>query len=193
VNNKSELLSQLRIDRDTNSSGRAIWPWVAGGVISLALLIGGYRLLSDSAPMPVKIQMARMATVDSSSASVLDATGYVVARRQANVSSKVTGRVVEVLIEEGMAVEKNQIVARLEDVNAKKSFDVTNAELDAAKAQVTEVRARLVEAKLNFERNNTLMQKQLVSQSAFDLAKAWFSSLIYDPFILAGPNTLSAI
>jgi RND family efflux transporter MFP subunit len=177
VNNKSELLSQLRIDRDTNSSGRPIWPWVAGGVVAVLVLVGGYQLLSDSAPLTVKVQMARMATVDSSSASVLDATGYVVARRQANVSSKVTGRVLEVLIEEGMSVQKNQIVARLEDVNARKSFDVTKAELDAAKAQVNEVRAHLNEAKLNFERNHTLMQKQLVSQSAFDTAKANYESL----------------
>lgn len=177
MNNKSELLSQLRIDRDANSPGRAVWPWIAGGIIALLLLIGGYRVLSDSTPMPVKIQMARMATVDSSSASVLDATGYVVARRQANVSSKVTGRVVEVLIEEGMAVEKNQIVARLEDINAKKSFDVTKAELDAAKAQVAEVRAHMVEAKLNYDRNNTLLQKQLVSQASFDIIKANYDSL----------------
>jgi RND family efflux transporter MFP subunit len=177
VNNKSELLSQLRIDRDANKSERAVWPWVAGGVVAVLLVVGGYQLFSESAPLPVKVQMARMATVDSSSASVLDATGYVVARRQANVSSKVTGRVLEVLIEEGMSVTKNQIVARLDDVNARKSFDVTSAEMDAAKAQVAEVRARLTEAKLNFDRNNTLVQKQLVSQSAFDLAKANYESL----------------
>jgi RND family efflux transporter MFP subunit len=177
VNNKSELLSQLRIDRDANASGRAVWPWVAGGVVAILLVVGGYQLFSESAPVPVKVQMARMATVDSSSASVLDATGYVVARRQANVSSKVTGRVLEVLIEEGMTVTKGQIVARLDDVNARKSFDVTSAEMDAAKAQVAEVRARLTEAKLNFDRNNTLVQKQLVSQSAFDLAKANYESL----------------
>lgn len=177
MNNKSELLSQLRIDRDAHPSGRPVWPWVLGGVVAILLIIGAYQLFSDSAPLPVKVQMARMATVDSSSASVLDATGYVVARRQANVSSKVTGRVLEVLIEEGMSVEKNQIVARLDDVNARKSFDVTKAELEAAKAQVSEVRARLLEAKLNYERNNTLFQKQLVSQSSFDLIKANYESL----------------
>lgn len=177
MNNKSELLSQLRIDRDANSPGRPLWPWVVGAIVTVLLIIGIYQLFSDSAPLPVKIQMARVATVDSSSASVLDATGYVVARRQANVSSKVTGRVLEVLIEEGMAVEKNQIVARLEDVNAKKSFDVTKAELDAAKAQVNEVRARLTEAKLNFERNDSLMQKSLVSKAAYDLSKANYDSL----------------
>ena len=177
MNNKSELLSQLRIDRDAKVSEHAAWPWVAGGVVAVLLVVGGYQLLAEKAPLPVKVQMARVATTDSSSASVLDATGYVVARRQANVSSKVTGRVLEVLIEEGMTVAKNQIVARLDDVNARKSFDVTSAEMDAAKAQVSEVRARLYEAKLNFERNNTLVQKQLVSQAAFDLAKANYESL----------------
>lgn len=177
MNNKSDLLSQLHIDRNTNSSSSAMWPWAIGGVLLLLVAVVAFRLLSDSAPIPVKIQMARMATADSSSASVLDATGYVVARRQANVSSKVTGRVAEVLIEEGMSVEKNQIVARLDDVNAKKLFDVTKAELDASKSQVAEVRARLLEAKLNYERNQALNEKQLVSQAAFDLAKANYESL----------------
>ena len=176
MNSKSELLSQLRIDRNADSQG-AVWPWVAGAAALILVIFIGYELFSEAEPVPVKVQMARMATVDSSSASVLDSTGYVVARRQANVSSKVTGKVLEVLIEEGMTVEKNQIVARLEDVNARKSFDVTKAELDAAKAQVVEARARLTEAKLNFDRNNLLMQKQLVSQAAFDSARATYDSL----------------
>jgi RND family efflux transporter MFP subunit len=179
VNNKNELLTQLRIDRSSaaTSSSHRFWPWVAIAVFALLALVGGYHLVADSAPLAVKVQMARTATVDSSSASVLDATGYVVARRQANVSSKVTGRVLEVLIEEGMSVEKNQIVARLEDVNAKKSVEVLHAEVNAARTQVAEVRAHLVAAKLNFERNTSLIQKQLVSQAAVDGAKASYESL----------------
>lgn len=176
MNNKSELLSQLRIDRSASSS-RAIWPWVAGVLALILVVFLLIRLFADSAPLPVKIQMARMATVDSSTASVLDATGYVVARRQATVSSKVTGKVAEVLIEEGMRVEKNQVVARLEDANARKAYDVAKAEQDAAKAQVGEVRARLVEAKLNFERSTTLNEKQLISKAAFDAAKANYESI----------------
>jgi RND family efflux transporter MFP subunit len=176
VNNKSELLSQLRIDRDQSPSRGPLWPWIAGAVVVLILIFVAVRLFSEAAPVPVKVQMARIATADPSSASVLDATGYVVARRQATVSSKVTGKVSEVLIEEGMVVQKNQIVAKLEDINARRSLDVTKAELDAAKAQVNEARARLVEAKLNHERSTTLNQKQLISQAAFDSTKALYDS-----------------
>lgn len=176
MNNKSELLSQLRIDRDQASSRGPVWPWFVAAALVVVLIVIAVRLFSEAAPVPVKVQMARIATADPSSASVLDATGYVVARRQATVSSKVTGKVSEVLIEEGMVVQKNQIVAKLEDINARRALDVTKAEFDAAKAQVSEARARLVEAKLNHERSTTLNQKQLISQSAFDNSKAVYDS-----------------
>src|SRR5690606_37972787 len=83
-------------------------------------------------------QMARMAMIDPASASVLDATGYVKARRYATVSSKVTGKVMEVLVEEGMYVEKDQVVARLDDSNTRKALALYQAELVSAKTQVTE-------------------------------------------------------
>ncbi|HWV14592.1 MAG TPA: efflux RND transporter periplasmic adaptor subunit [Cellvibrio sp.] len=177
MNNKSELLSQLHIDRNDRLSKSNAMRWLVGGV--LVLLLAGllFWVFYEPAPLPVKIQMARMATVDSSSASVLDSSGYVVARRSATVSSKVTGKVAEILVEEGMLVQKNQVLARLDDQNARKSMDVAKAELSAAKAQVAEVRARLVEAKLNFERNSSLLDKHLVSQAAFDLSKASYESL----------------
>ena len=84
--------------------------------------------------------MARMAVPDSSTATVLDATGYVVARRTATVSSKVTGKVEEIFIEEGQQVEKDQIVARLDDANARKSFELSKAELHAAKPRLQKPR-----------------------------------------------------
>lgn len=177
MKNKNELLSQLHIDRDALPSKSG---WVRGVIVCSAILIivaAVFWAFYEPAPLLVKVQMARMATVDSSSASVLDATGYVVARRAATVSSKVTGKVVDILIEEGMAVEKNQVVARLDDTNAKKSFDIAKAEVQAAKAQAAEARARLVEAKLNFERNSLMIEKKLVSQAAFDLIQANYESL----------------
>jgi multidrug efflux pump subunit AcrA (membrane-fusion protein) len=99
VTNKDELLSQLRINRDdsvSHSGNARVWMGIAA-VVVLALV--GYSLLSKSSPVKVQIEMARMAVPDSSAATVLDATGYVVARRTATVSSKVTGKVAEIYIE----------------------------------------------------------------------------------------------
>jgi len=177
VNNKSELLSQLHIDRNARSTKSHGMRWLIVGIVVLALAGLLFWLFYEPAPLPVKIQMASMATVDSSSASVLDATGYVVARRAATVSSKVTGKVAEVLFEEGMTVQKNQILAKLDDLNARKSVEVVKAQLSAAKSDVAEVHARLVEAKLSYERNKSLIDKKLVSQAAFDLAKSSYESL----------------
>lgn len=107
MNNKSDLLSQLHIDPSSRLSKSRGMQWLVGSVLALVVIGLLFWAFHEPAPLPVKIQMARMATVDSSSASVLDATGYVVARRSATVSSKVTGKVMEVLIEEGMSVQKN--------------------------------------------------------------------------------------
>src|SRR5690606_6687994 len=134
-------------------------------------------MFSGADPIPVRVQMARVTTINPAATSVLDATGYVRARRYATVSSKVTGKVMEVLIEEGMSVEQDQIVARLDDANARKVMDLSAAEWVSAKTQVAEVRARLTEAKLTLERTTELAQKQLVSKAALDSARATFDSM----------------
>lgn len=177
MNNKNDLLAQLRIDRseETPPSGNRLWI-VAAGLIPI-LIIGSLWLFSGADPIPVRVQMARVTTINPAAASVLDATGYVRARRYATVSSKVTGKVAEVLIEEGMAVEKDQIVARLDDANARKAMDLVQAELVSAKTQVAEVRARMTEARLTLERITELAQKKLVSTAALDNATATFESV----------------
>jgi RND family efflux transporter MFP subunit len=139
--------------------------------------VAGVAVFTEPAPVKVKIEMARMAVPDSSSATVLDATGYVVARRTATVSSKVTGKVAEIYIEEGQRVEKDQIVALLDDSNTRKSLELSKAELHSAKTQVAETQARLTEAKLTLERNTELARRQLISAAALDKARADFESL----------------
>lgn len=177
MNEKSDLLAQLRIDRSEQPepSNRGIWILV---VIIILLVIGGVIWTFSSAdPMLVRVQMARMAETDPAAASILDATGYVKARRYATVSSKVTGKVMEVLVEEGMNVEKDQIVARLDDANQQKAMNYYQAELVSAKTLVTETRARLNEARLTLERNTGLAKNKLVSDAELDSAKANFDSL----------------
>lgn len=177
MNDKSDLLAQLRIDHNDRHIDGPRWRWVIGVLILAILVIGLIWFYSKSDPVTVRVQMARMAMIDPASASVLDATGYVKARRYATVSSKVTGKVMEVLVEEGMYVEKDQVVARLDDSNTRKALALYQAELVSAKTQVTETRARLTEARLNWERTAELAAKQLISTAELDRAKANFESL----------------
>ena len=114
MTNKDELLSQLRINRDQQPEANnkaKLWIGIAAAI---AVVVVAFNLLDEPTPIKVQIEMARMAVPDSSAATVLDATGYVVARRTATVSSKVTGKVAEIYIEEGQQVEKDQIVALLD-------------------------------------------------------------------------------
>jgi len=177
VNDKSELLGQLRIDRNVKTTESRGWKWVLVALITILLIALAAWMFLTPEPRKVRVQMARMAEINPAAASVLDATGYVKARRYATVSSKITGKVMEVLVEEGMAVEKDQIVARLDDSNTQKSMALYQAELVSAKTQIAETRAHLNEAKLTLQRNTELADKNLISKAALDAAKANFESL----------------
>lgn len=177
MTNKDELLSQLRINRDQQPDGiNKNHLWIGAAVIAVVVIVA-ISLFGEHDPVKVQVEMARMAVPDSSTATVLDATGYVIARRTATVSSKVTGKVAEIYIEEGQQVEKDQIVALLDDSNTRKSLDLSKAELHSAKTQIAETEARLTETKLTLERNTELARRQLISTSALDKARADFESL----------------
>lgn len=109
--------------------------------------------------------------------TVLNASGYVTARREATVSSKVTGKVVDVLIEEGMKVKAGQVLARLDDTNVKANLDVAAAQLDSANAALEETRAQIKQAVQEFQRVSELAKQKIASQSDFDLAESNARSL----------------
>ncbi len=178
MNDKSELLSQLRIDRDDDSDSHpAKWPWVLAGALILLLLAGTLWAIARPDPVEVETRMARVAPQGNATSSVLDATGYVTARRYATVSSKVTAKVLEVLVEEGMRVEEGQVVARLDDSNARKGLAVEQANFTLAEAQLEETRAHLTEARLAQQRVEKLFQRALVSESELDRANSNYQSL----------------
>src|SRR6185295_18297566 len=97
--------------------------------------------------------------------------------RMSTVSSKVTGKVLEIYVEEGMEVKKDQVVARLDPVNSRTILTMSQRELDAARRNLTEIEVRMAEAKRNLERNESLVKQQLVSQTALDASKAEASAL----------------
>ncbi|HEY7886111.1 MAG TPA: efflux RND transporter periplasmic adaptor subunit [Cellvibrionaceae bacterium] len=177
MNNKSELLSQLRIDREDEPEASAKWPWFVGVAVFLLALVLGFWLLSSPDPVSVDIQRARVVSNNSAGASVLDATGYVTARRYATVSSKVTAKVMEVMVEEGMEVEEGQIVALLDDSNTRKNLALEEAGLALAQAQLAETRTRLEEAERSKSRVEEMFRRELVSESDLDVVNSNFMSL----------------
>jgi RND family efflux transporter MFP subunit len=173
--NNADLLKELRIDRSApppapSRTGLWIGLGIAGAVVVLAL-IGWAVFGRDSA---IEVKTVEVTALDSGggSASVLDATGYVVARRMATVSSKITGKVREVLIEEGMKVEAGQVMATLDPVDADASRALSQAQVESARSQVANVQAQLTEAEANARRLSSLVQQQLVARSQYDQAVA---------------------
>jgi RND family efflux transporter MFP subunit len=110
-------------------------------------------------------------------AAVLNASGYVVARRQATVSSKVTGKVAEVLIEEGMAVKEGQLLARLDDTTVRPVYELAQRQLDAARRNLDEVQVRVAEAERNLRRTEGMRKDKLVSEQALDQAQSEAAAL----------------
>lgn len=165
-------LDALRIERRPEPPSRSRSGWWAG-VVCLLLLLAGAAVWWHSRSDAVEVQTAvARAEADGGDRTVLNASGYVTARREATVSSKVTGKVTEVLIEEGMKVTNGQVVARLDDSNVKTSLDVAVAQLASAKAALAETEAQLTNAVLDYQRTAELAKRHIASQSDLDLAEA---------------------
>src|SRR5450631_2882155 len=138
MDDKTTLLDQLRIDRSAPPAARrtrrAWLPWAVGGLLAVSGLL--WWLLRPT-PVPVHVVSARAAPSEAgarAAGSVLDASGYVVARRQATVASKITGKLVELDIEEGDHVKAGQVIARLDDSNVRAALNQAMAQRDYAKS-----------------------------------------------------------
>ena len=175
MDDKSALLNQLRIDRSESpeSGGRGGLKWVIGILLLLVLAGGAAALLMTPGGVPVRIVKA-VAVGGSGPAgggSLLDAAGYVVARRQATVSSKVTGKVTEVLIEEGRRVQAGEVVARIDDSNIRAALNQTQSQLEASRAQAAQVRVNLANAERDVARKKGLSEQRLISVAELDTAQ----------------------
>ena len=164
----SEALNSLRRDR---SEMPAFQParnrrtrWVVGA-IGLMLLAGALAYWRQSAALLVTV-VSVTEGAGGGPASVLNASGYVVARRLATVSSKVTGKVVEVLVEEGMPVTQGQVLARLDDSSARAQYDLRNTQWRSTQKRLEEVKVRLAEAQRQRQRAESLKTRGLVSDGA---------------------------
>ncbi|QWG21786.1 efflux RND transporter periplasmic adaptor subunit [Bradyrhizobium sediminis] len=187
---KTRLLKSLAIDRSASAAahvpgGGARWllAAVAGFVVIAALVVTVFGLPEfrglrgaepavaqspvDAAPPPPPQQ-----TANRKDAGTLAASGYVVARRKATVAAEITGKVMEVLIEEGMTVTEGQVVARLDSVLAESDLALARSRVEAADAAIGAVTADLKDATLILSRVQTLAQKNYATDADHTKAQA---------------------
>jgi RND family efflux transporter MFP subunit len=171
---KKALLGQLRIDRSEPAPRAPIATrtWIIAGGIVLALLVaaGAWLAFATRAVATVHVAPAQ-AIGGGAGASVLDATGYVTARRQATVSAQITGTVAAVLIEEGDHVKEGQVIGRLDDTAQRAALAQAQAQLHSAQALLLQAQAQLAQNQRDVKRNEDLVKRKLVSEQAVELSR----------------------
>ena len=176
TNLKDELAS-LRIDKSARGGGGRGALIVV--VILLLAVIAGVIYWTRREPI-MEIRTAEAAVRSGAAGApnaVLNASGYVTARRRATVSSKVTGKVMEIFVEEGKAVRQGQVLARLDDSQLRAMLNVDQAQLNSAKRATAETEARLREAELTLGRRQQLVKDKVISRAELDSAEAEVEAL----------------
>jgi RND family efflux transporter MFP subunit len=176
--NLKEELASLKIDREARGGGSRPGLWIAL-VLLLAAVAAGAVYWWTREPV-VQVRTAEAAVRSGAAGApnaILNASGYVTARRRATVSSKVTGKVIEVFVEEGKAVKRGQILARLDDSQLRAMQNVDRAQLAAASKVAAENEARLKEAELTLGRRQQLVKEKVISKAELDSAEAEVDSL----------------
>ena len=169
----SDDLSALTIDRrnDIPAPGRRLVLWIAVVVCLAAGAATVWWWLQRERPLAVQVSQVT-ARAAGAQAAVLNASGYVTARRRATVSSKVTGKVVEVNVEEGMAVREGQLLARLDDATHRAALALFEAQVEAARRAVRENEVRRAEAQLTLKRLTALLKDGIVTEADVDASRA---------------------
>ena len=170
-------LSDLTIDRDAKTGdhgGRRLLMIAAAVIVTLAVIAIAF-FGGRSAPT-VEVAIARAAP-SSGSATVLNASGYVEPRRKSTVSSKITGKVTEVLVDEGMIVEAGQVLARLDDSDARRRYEAIRAEREVARAAIEEMEVSLADAERTLRRTQELHDDGVASIQDLDTNTAAVDAL----------------
>jgi RND family efflux transporter MFP subunit len=180
MDDKSALLNQLRIERDSEPApaGRGRL-WLIIGTALVAIVAAAAWIWLRPSPIPVHVAAVQAISQGTApgAASILDASGYVVARREAAVASKITGKMVELNIEEGDRVKAGQVIARLDDTNIRAALNEARAQLEFSKAGLNETQVNLANAQRDYERQQSLVKGHYVSQSALDNSRTAMDAL----------------
>ena len=182
ADDKRNLLHSLSIDRSTPaSSSRTLWPWLIAGiaVVALGWFVAADYWVKETPPPPAPAAPAApVAQAPPTTAAparrpgALVASGYIVARRKATVAAEVTGKVVEVNVEEGKIVREGQVLARLDSVLAEADLKLARSRQAGAEASIASVTADLRDAELIWTRTQSLSKRDFASTAELTKAEA---------------------
>jgi RND family efflux transporter MFP subunit len=184
---RAKLLRSLAIDREVEPAPapQGAWPklWLAGLAGVAVLVVGGWLVMSRLPSGGTAEQRVAVSATDTpasekqplrvaepSPAGGLSASGYIVARRKATVAAEITGKVVELFVDEGMVVKAGQVVARLDSVLAEADLTLAQSRAVASEAAATAIAADLRDAERILARVQSLAQKSIASEA--DMTKA---------------------
>ncbi|HYF35490.1 MAG TPA: efflux RND transporter periplasmic adaptor subunit [Prosthecobacter sp.] len=179
MTSEKPTLDALRIDRSAAPKSGGT-PWVVWLLVVAALAVGGWYFWQKR-PVVAEVEtvVVRVSTTSSGGSAVggtakvlLNGSGYVVARRSSTVSSKVTGKVVEIFVEEGMKVEQGQEVAKLDASNIEAGLKLAEARLESARGQLAETKPNVLFSQQELERFRDLVNSKATSASDLNRAQA---------------------
>lgn len=166
-------LSGLRIDEQERRGRRRPW-WGLLALATLLALAGAGYWLYGRAPV-VEVAVVRVAPAGRP--PVLNASGYVTPRRRATIAAKITGLVKEIFAEEGMRVQAGQVLATLDDSDARARLLAAKAEQSATAATLADLRVNLANAERDRRRFEELWRDGAVSEESVDRARTAAESL----------------
>lgn len=168
-------LSSLRISeaKRTNTRSRR-WIWVVLVILVLALAAGATFAYRNR---KVEVEVATATKPVTGPAGVLNASGYVTPRRRATIAAKITGRVTGVYFDEGTRVGEGQLLATLDDSDARRSLESAKADRDSSQAAILDFQVQLKNAAIELHRTQQLVKEGVSTQEALDSATMTADSL----------------
>jgi RND family efflux transporter MFP subunit len=168
-------LSSLRIsDTKRTNSRSSRWIWVVLIILILGLAGGATFAYRNR---KVEVEVATASKPATGPAGVLNASGYVTPRRRATIAAKITGRVTGVFFDEGTRVSEGQLLATLDDSDARRSLDSAKADRDSSQAAILDFQVQLKNAEIELHRTQQLVKDGVSTQEALDSAVMTADSL----------------
>jgi RND family efflux transporter MFP subunit len=169
-------LGSLRISDTKRNASRSSrrWLWLILGVLALVLLAAAASAFRDR---KAEVEVAAARKPVNGPAGVLNASGYITPRRRATIAAKITGRVTSVMFDEGTRVSEGQLLATLDDSDARRALDSARADRDSAQAAIADFEVQLRNAEIELRRTQQLVKEGVQTQQALDASVTAADSL----------------